>query len=448
MTLVASTVWEVRTTGNDVNGGGWVPGAGTDKTQSDTPAYSATDLVSTNATSANPTVTSASRSFDGTDVNNIMNISAGTSWTPGPYQIISASGGIATLDKACGSVASVSGGTYAVGGALATPGKAGSFHVAGNIIWLRSGLYLVNSVTSNVAGGCLTLINGTVSNTTKLIGYGTTRGDAPNTSSRPLIQATGAISSFTLVNLNTTCYIERVQCDGNNLTLSKAFGANGTIFRCKGLNCKAGAFSGGSTILCEATGCSSVQAFQGGYSFGSAAYNNTAAGFTAGNCFFCIAVNCTNGFATSSSNVDWVNCIAYGNTTGGFNISASANHNTGTNCLSVGNTGIGFVASSAADNVQLNNCAGYGNSGGNISNIPNNIGFINLTGNPFNNPAGNDFSLNGVAGAGAACRAAGILGLFPGLATTSYQDLGAVQHQDPGGGLFPIINIPIIRGRA
>lgn len=52
---------------------------------------------------------------------------------------------------------------------------------------------------------------------------------------------------------------------------------------------------------------------------------------------------------------------------------------------------------------------------------------ISLTGDPFTNAASEDFTLNNTAGAGAACRAASDL-------WGGYLDIGAVQHQDSGGG--------------
>lgn len=55
---------------------------------------------------------------------------------------------------------------------------------------------------------------------------------------------------------------------------------------------------------------------------------------------------------------------------------------------------------------------------------------IALTGDPFVDAANKDFRLNNTAGAGAACRAAG-------LGWLQYLDLGAVQHQDSGGGGIP-----------
>jgi hypothetical protein len=64
MALPTTTVIEVRTTGNDSNGGGFVAGAsGTDYSQQNSAQYTFSNLASSNATSSSPTVTSASHNF-------------------------------------------------------------------------------------------------------------------------------------------------------------------------------------------------------------------------------------------------------------------------------------------------------------------------------------------------------------------------------------------------
>jgi hypothetical protein len=60
-------------------------------------------------------------------------------------------------------------------------------------------------------------------------------------------------------------------------------------------------------------------------------------------------------------------------------------------------------------------------------------GAVTLTADPFTNAASDDYSLNAVAGGGAACRAAGVPGAIAGGLTTGYADIGAVQHRDPAG---------------
>jgi hypothetical protein len=59
---------------------------------------------------------------------------------------------------------------------------------------------------------------------------------------------------------------------------------------------------------------------------------------------------------------------------------------------------------------------------------------VALSGDPFTNSAGGDFTLNNTTGAGAACRAVGFPGAMPGVSQVGYMDFGIFQHQDSGGG--------------
>lgn len=77
----------------------------------------------------------------------------------------------------------------------------------------------------------------------------------------------------------------------------------------------------------------------------------------------------------------------------------------------------------------------YNNKDGESLNILHEVGAVTLTASPFTNAAGNDFSLNNTAGAGAACREAGFPGALIDGSHTGYRDIGALQHQDAGGGV-------------
>jgi len=91
MAMIAGAAIEVRpTNGSDLNGGGFTPGVGT-KTVS-----AGADL--TIDASVNTKVT-AGHSFVSGDVNKFMNVTAGTGWVTGYYQIVSVSSGAATLDR-------------------------------------------------------------------------------------------------------------------------------------------------------------------------------------------------------------------------------------------------------------------------------------------------------------------------------------------------------------
>jgi len=79
---------------------------------------SGTDLVSTNGTTNPSTVTSATAPFGANHIGNLIHVTAGASWTAAWYRIMSVAGVVATLDRAVGSAASISSGTFFVGGAL------------------------------------------------------------------------------------------------------------------------------------------------------------------------------------------------------------------------------------------------------------------------------------------------------------------------------------------
>ena len=82
MALAATTVWEVRSTGNDNNGGGYNTAAGTtDYSQQNSPQLGLTDLATPGAGST--TLTSAVGGFTAAMVGNIIQILSGTNFTAG-----------------------------------------------------------------------------------------------------------------------------------------------------------------------------------------------------------------------------------------------------------------------------------------------------------------------------------------------------------------------------
>lgn len=76
--------------------------------------FSGANLASSNATSAQPVVTSATHNATADEVGNLLNITAGTNWTPGLYPIIAVSANAYTLNRPCGTAASLTLGTWAV----------------------------------------------------------------------------------------------------------------------------------------------------------------------------------------------------------------------------------------------------------------------------------------------------------------------------------------------
>lgn len=199
MAIATGTVFEVRATATAgmLNSGGFNPlnaAPGVDYSLQDAAQYNATDLASSNATGATPNVTSASHTFTADDRGNLIHITAGTNWLPGWYEIVSISGGGAVLDRACGSAASVSSGTYYVGGALSFGSTLDddffdSFVTAngGVTIWIKLGSYTLGESVTMPAGS-----GGTAAKMNRWIGYKTTRGDACNGDDRPVIVCAAA----------------------------------------------------------------------------------------------------------------------------------------------------------------------------------------------------------------------------------------------------------------
>ena len=80
MALSASGVWEVRTAGNDTNGGGFKSGAsGTDYSQQDAKNTAGNNISTTDAVSdGTTTITSATAAFTSAIVGNFIYLTGGT----------------------------------------------------------------------------------------------------------------------------------------------------------------------------------------------------------------------------------------------------------------------------------------------------------------------------------------------------------------------------------
>jgi hypothetical protein len=442
MALSSAVTWEIRTTGSDTQcGGGFKTGAsGTDYSQQAAAQFSGTDLV-VDATT-NTKVTSATHNFVAADVGNLIQITAGSGWTTGFYEIVSVASNAATLDRSPAATGTT-GGTWWEGGALASIGKVGGAIVTGNTVYIKSGTYSVTSASNNVAAGCFA----PNVNQIWVEGYNATRGDL---GTAPVLQASG-ISSFILFAMvsGADWRVVNLTADGASLTSSRGFNTNrGVLYLVTAKNCTNAAFQHQFNhcilIRCAATGCSSQPAFQVTFAVACEAYDNTVTGFTqtsAPNTYIhCISRGNTGG-SSDGFNVPGqstlTNCTSYGNGRHGFNCSDS--EPVFINCIAEANGSYGFNSGQIL--TQMVNCATYNNTSGatNLTGVkPSNLGAVAGSGSFFTNAAGGDLSLNTTTGAGAALRAAGIPGTFPSGTTVGYLDIGAAQHADPassGGGV-------------
>lgn len=444
MALNAACVFEVRTTGSDNNGGGFRTGAsGTDRSQQAAAHATLTTASTVHTTTTQINVAVGDYTVTTGDVGNLVQVTGGTA-TAGFYEITAVDTGNNrwTVDRSVGTAGQTVAG--AMGGALASLGKAGSAPlVTGNKVWIKAGTYTISSATTNVANGCFSTTLGIL-----IEGYNSTRGDL---GTKPLLQASG-ISSFTLINIasNLAHQVTNVKLDGASLTTGRAISLRHRGYRLEAVNFTNGAYTSNvSTALyfeCVGSGCSSQPVFEDCHCHTCIAYDNTISGFagvSSGVYINCISESnsgaSSDGFRASgatSANGHMVNCVAYNNGRDGFRLEA-ARGGMLINCIAEDNAGWGFNGVNI-DVISLINCAGYSNTSGEhtfgTGNHNNNYNFVTGSGSFFTNAASQDFSLNNTSGAGASARAAGAPGAFPVIGTTGYLDIGAVQHQDGGGG--------------
>jgi hypothetical protein len=438
MALAAATVLEIRTTGSDTNGGGFVTGAaGTDWSQQDAAQYSVTDGVTAGTT----TITSATANF-GTDVvGNLIYVAGGTgSVAAARYQITARTdASTITVDRSTGLTAGT-GVTLKIGGALASPGMAGGTGlVSGGKVHQKAGTYTVTSASTNVTNGCVSLdLN------FEWTGYQTTRND---NGTKPIIIADGVITTFTFFTVGSSgnAQINNLELNGNSRTSSRGIATAGAIndtviHRCTGKNFtnRFILFSSRDSraIGCYATGCSTASVIDSGILIGCVISGNTITGSTnpeaAINCIFANNTGASSdGVNVQQNGQAIVNCTCYGNGRHGVNIAANVVHETVINTLSYGNTGTGFNTYHARVTPSLYNCAAGGNGTDYDTDYATaaKVNCLSAIVDPFVNAAGGDFAIT--SDQGGSLYAAGLLGAFPTIATTGYQNIGAVQPEHP-----------------
>lgn len=435
--LPAATTWEIRTAGNANNGGCFVAGAsGTDYSQQDANQYTFTDLVLVTTT----TVSSASHAFDANDIGNCLHITAGVNFTAGFYQIVSQAAGVATLDRAAGTMGST-GGTFFVGGAVVSLATVLGVTTSFNTVWMK------NDATYSVAAGIS-------DNTTGLVvrGYGSTRGDQ----TRVTLQATA--NSITILTISNAGLFGAVFTDINFdcasrtgvAAISTNNGAGKLFQRIKASSCITAAITLGGNgsatcIYCVVTG------------------QNGGIGFTLnsfGQCFSCYFLDPGSstgvGFSLASTASTCIDCVGEGHASAtGADVYAMAGQgvlvnsscfNAGRDCLRItcavncgGGQIINFVAytaggwcvnqtstvnpAMAANYVAFANCTSGNSTGITVGNS------ITLTANPYADTSTNNFALNNTAGGGAAVKQQA----FPGVTDggTGYLDMGGLQSRKP-----------------
>jgi len=478
--IPAATVWEVRTTGSDTNGGGFdgtaspsvdysqnnnKNAAGCSNCGSSSVNLSTADAV---ITAASTTVTSATASLTSAITGNILYFSGGTCSTGSIAtqwrRVAFSNATTITLDAAPTGTftGTCTGVTMNIGGAMASPSVVAANKVAGNDVYIRSGTYTISSTSTSASNGVVLDSTGGTGATNNSIwwGYGSARGDD---GTKPLLQASaiGTVSLFKVSGNHVM--VRNLSFDGANQTAIKcveATGQYGKYYRLKASNCTNKGLDlvipgMGWAIQLEATGCSVTAGVitLGGNTGGILGYNieahdNTATGILinqSGFCYNCLSYRNTgatsDGFDfQSGTGGNLINSVAAYNGRYGVNITSSRGNATSiVNTISYGNA-TGFGSDQVQDGTYLLNNATGANTALSYSstNFPHVVNHVLLSADPFTNVSSlsngaADFSLNNAAGGGPALRAAGLSGYSPTGNSRGYGDIGALQHPDTGG---------------
>lgn len=444
MALAASTtVWEVRTTGSDGNGGGFNTargGGGVDRSQQDA-AEVTIDGVTVTATVQATTTDLAITGYavSAADLGNLVNITGGT-MTAGVYEIVAIpAAGQWRLDRSGGTAAQT--GTGAMGGANASPGWVAGKVVDANTVHVKAGTYLITSTTANISGGRVSAARGL------WLGYQTTRQDF---GTAPVFQASG-INTFTLfTSAGNELFVGNITVDGNLQAATRGWSLGNRVFlyRCGAINCTNNGYSGGASQgnwlqECFATGCTTQPAFalSGGSGAGLVAcraFANSVTGFDVSGQQ--IAVRClsyantgatSDGFTTNQSLL--INCVSYGNGQHGYG-SAAGSDNRYVNCVAESNAGRGWrtsVGGAATAGESRVRCAGFGN-GVADGTFQFDLDFITGLVSFFVDPASGDFRLNSAATGGALLLSQGYPLTMSGFATGF--NVGVMQQATSAGG--------------
>ena len=457
---------------SDNNGGGFVPGSsGTDYSQQGAPQFALTGVTSSGAGNTVLTASAAT-----TMVGNFINVVSGTNFHTGPFQIASVVAGVSITCDTNTAGQSISSGVGAsgvmnVGGAFLTLTQAVSVAIQNNTINCAGSETRTTTLTLSLAysGSAAHFTPYTIS------GFTTTPGDGGQFT---LQTATNSVNVLTIataagqIKLQNLLIKSTAGTPGDGIEAGTS-GASYDIFldNCRITGCHQGIRSPFSTQYflvpltlhnCEIDNCTSdgiitisqLQMFfcdiraNGGHGVNlQTAAGQAAAGFTAVGCIF--EGNTSDGVNhnTTASSVEsscgaWIlNCVFYNNTGYGYFLATNGpvsflfeNNILSTNGTGAGSTGNNVIYVGLIDrNFYWNNTTARNN----FITGPNDV---TGSGDPFNGASSGDFSLNNTAGAGAACRNAG----FPGVLQrggTGYADIGALRHQDAGGGSTVVVNV-------
>ena len=447
--LSTTVVWEVRpTNGLDTNGGGFDPGVaspGTDFSQQNSTQVSYTDLV-VGATTTQ--VTSAAHAFGSTYPGNLIHIASGTGCTTGWFEVVSVTTITATLDRSAGTAASVC--TGSLGGALKTLAQLNTNMSLDQQGWAKAESTLVmGRINWNFASTGYAAVTG----------YTATRGDngmftvQMNAADFFWVMTTNSQNTVFknfIIDCNGTCngdafYFQGCCMTGYNIQVKNVgahIGVNFTASRNVCAFCYVTGVSGGGIPIAINDGLCYYCVAYGNTSTGVAVSMGSGGGGAGGPaCWYCIAANNTSttaafSIAQNQGPSTLVGSVAVNNGGDGLKLSSSTNQFPifVVNNIFYGNSGYGidYSASTLTPGGNVFNFNAFGaNTSGARHQISAGANDVTLSGNPFTNSAGNDFSLN--AGAGAALYGVGLPGALT-VGGTGFLDIGALQHQAVAGG--------------
>lgn len=178
-----------------------------DYSQTTAAGFTATDLASVTGTTVPSTVTSVTNPFTKAMVGNLIHVNSGTSWTAGWYEIVSVSTITATLDRAVGTLATLTAGTYHTGGALSLGSADNAVFVLGGGSSTGSTLFFIKGNATYATAGSITTGSGNGAFPAIVEGYASYRGDRPLDSTRPVLNvAATSFSCGNIVNTNTVIF--------------------------------------------------------------------------------------------------------------------------------------------------------------------------------------------------------------------------------------------------
>lgn len=335
---IPNTVSGCATVGTPTNGT-----CGVDYSQSTSALSNVTDLASSNGTTNPSAVTSATLTFTAQHVGNILHVTAGTNWTAGWYEVVSVSGGAATLDRAVGTAASISSGTAYLGGALSLNSTLDdSFFetiVAGNFVFFKSGSYSTGQAITVAS------TSSTQASPSFIIGYGTVRGDNPT----PFGTSSTAPSINTGANAWTAGQYQHFEYLNITGTASSMFtaGTSAQIFMCKFTNTSTIALR--SAFVCGTGGvvinCEFVAQFGIGASF-------TATDSQAYGCFF---HDSSRGVYMNATRSRVFDCVFISHRSSAINVAQSIGMITGCTIFNYSTPRGNGILSAAAQIIAYNN---------------------------------------------------------------------------------------------